>query len=62
MNETTKICKCPNLKCKRHGNCAECAKHHGSKNMYCVDKKYNFSRTLLNTVFWKNKKKIEAGE
>lgn len=24
-------CKCPNVKCERHGNCAACADHHNNK-------------------------------
>ena len=55
-----KTCTCPNLKCKRHGNCAACSKNHKGKRMYCTAKDGSFRKKLVDTIFRKNKKKMDA--
>jgi len=53
-------CACPNLKCKRHGDCAACGKNHGGKRMYCTAKDGGFRKKLVDFIFRKNKKKMDA--
>jgi len=53
-------CMCPNLKCKRHGDCAACSKNHGGKRMYCTAKDGSVRKKLVDTIFRKNKKKMDA--
>ena len=28
-------CSCPNVGCKRNGNCDQCSKHHADGTTYC---------------------------
>lgn len=48
VNQAETPCPCARLKCKRHGNCAECRKHHEGKKypIYCERGKDGKERTI----------------
>jgi len=50
---TKNECKCPNTRCKRHGNCEACKKSHRHTTMYCELKDGTFRKWLMNTVYKK---------
>jgi hypothetical protein len=55
MESTQNVCKCPNTKCKRHGNCEACKKSHRNTTMYCELRDGSIQKRLMN-FFFRNKK------
>ena len=47
-------CPCPNVKCKKHGDCVKCSKNHGNKKMYCKLADGCFRKRLCDKVFKSN--------
>jgi hypothetical protein len=55
MGDNTVACNCPNVNCKRHGNCAECRKNHNYKTMYCAVRDGSLRKKLTDLLFGRKK-------
>jgi len=44
-------CSCPNVSCKRHGNCEACGKNHKNIKMHCKLKDDSFKKRLIVAIF-----------
>ena len=54
MEKINSNCACPNVRCKRHGNCKLCRANHGGKKMYCNLKDGSFRKWVVNKIFRAN--------
>lgn len=56
MKTSLNPCACPNVKCKRHGNCELCKISHKNKTMYCKLKSGSFHKWIIDKIFRAAKK------
>ena len=55
MTKSKTTCTCPNVKCKRHGDCASCRTNHKNKTMYCELRDGGFRKRLIDRIFGRKK-------
>jgi len=50
-NKKNANCKCPYLKCKRHGDCKACAANHKIIKPYCKRPVGSFGKWMVDKMF-----------